>query len=507
MGALSKVAGWLESFPIGRGQAPAVPQAPASHGRRAFEAGQANRLAKDWSRTENLLNQDLRVYLPALRARSRDLIKNSGFAARFIHMTQTNVVGSEGVQLQMRVTEPDNKGGLKADDEANKMIEAAWDEWCRPENCTVHGRYSCIDVQTMAVGAEEGDGEFFLRHIFNAKNRFGYSVQIIDAALLDEQKQQERGPGINRITMGIEQDDYDKPLAYWFKKRGLYNDTFERVRVPAEEIIHFFVPRSVDQARGYPAMTPVMGNLRQLKAYYEAEIVAARMGAAKAGFFTSKTGEEYTGKTNEEAGGRSMEVEPGVFEELPEGMDFKPFDPTHPTTAFSDFVKAMKRDFASGVNRGYNAMANDYESVNFSSLRASVLEDRESYKVLQRLLIQQVLGPVFKEWLGMALLKRAIPLPLAKFDKYNQAIWHGRRWGWVDPLKDIQATQAALESGLTTHSRVLAEAGEDLDETWDELSKEKKEAAALGLELKAFLPPVPPQAATKGDVDAAAESK
>ena len=44
-----------------------------------------------------------------------------------------------------------------------------------------------------------------------------------------------------------------------------------------------------------------------------------------------------------------MSAEPGSFEQLPQGMDIKLSDPTHPTSAFSDFHKAVLRGIASGL--------------------------------------------------------------------------------------------------------------------------------------------------------------
>jgi len=46
------------------------------------------------------------------------------------------------------------------------------------------------------------------------------------------------------------------------------------------------------------------------------------------------------------------------------------YDPTHPNSAFSDFVKSIKRKISSAVNCAYNTLFVDLESVNYSSIRA-----------------------------------------------------------------------------------------------------------------------------------------
>ncbi len=79
-----------------------------------------------------------------------------------------------------------------------------------------------------------------------------------------------------------------------------------------------------------------------------------------------------------------MNVEAGSFEQLPSGVDFKTFDPSHPTQQFETFVKTILRQVASGLNVPYNELANDLEGVSYSSLRQSVLEAREYYKFMQK---------------------------------------------------------------------------------------------------------------------------
>ena len=74
-----------------------------------------------------------------------------------------------------------------------------------------------------------------------------------------------------------------------------------------------------------------------LNGYYEAEITAARVASAKMGFFTSPAGDGYVGEDVQDEYTPIMSAEPATFEQLPAGMDFKAFDPAHPTTAFESF--------------------------------------------------------------------------------------------------------------------------------------------------------------------------
>src|SRR5262245_12012459 len=136
-----------------------------------------------------------------------------------------------------------------------------------------------------------------------------------------------------------------------------------------------------------------------------------------------------------------MEVSPGQFEALPTGFEFEAFDPQHPTQGFPFFVKACLRGIASGFGVSSNTLANDLEGVNLSTIRAGVLVEREECKAIQGWFIEQFCEPVFEAWLAWQLcVTLALPLPIAKLDKFNDPDWKPRRWPWVDPLKDVRRT-------------------------------------------------------------------
>src|SRR6185312_11080590 len=125
----------------------------------------------------------------------------------------------------------------------------------------------------------------------------------------------------------------------------------ERIRVPASEIIHCFLPLRVGQTRGIPWMAPAMFEMNMLLGYKDAEVTNARLSASKMGFFTSQLGTEETGdpaivQTGQQSnlmpgtGAQQMSAEPGSFENLPAGVDFKPWDPQHPQGNYAAFCEA-----------------------------------------------------------------------------------------------------------------------------------------------------------------------
>ena len=88
-------------------------------------------------------------------------------------------------------------------------------------------------------------------------------------------------------------------------------------------------------------LTTAIGFLKMFYGYREAELVAARVAASTMGFITSPDGDGYTGDDLEDTQAPVVSAEPGSFEQLPQGIDIKLFDPTFPITTFSDFHKAV----------------------------------------------------------------------------------------------------------------------------------------------------------------------
>jgi lambda family phage portal protein len=191
-----------------------------------------------------------------------------------------------------------------------------------------------------------------------------------------------------------------------------------------------------------------------------------------------------------------MNAEAGTFEQLPSGMDFKAFDPDHPTSAFEPFTIQVLRSIASGLNISYHALTNDLSSVNYSSLRAGALEDREMYRLYQRFVIDHFVRPVFEKWLEMSISTGAIstspatnqPLPMSRYDKFaNAANFIPRSFSWVDPQKEMNAAINGMQSGLVSFQDVQSNYGRDVEELFEQHEREQALAKQYGIKT-AFQP-------------------
>ncbi len=452
--------------------------------KRSYAGANMGRLLTGWLRPSTSADAELETVLAVLRDRSRELSRNNDYARKFMKMCITNVIGPSGIILQNKAKV---NGNGKLDTDANKIIEEQWAKWGKRGNCTVDGRMSWWEFQKLFIESVARDGEAIIRKVKGWNNKWNFALQMIEPDHLDEKYSDDK----KNIKMGIQFDKYQRPINYFLYKRHPGEKTTvvstpDYETVPASDIIHAFRIERAGQSRGVPWMHSAMTRLYHCGQYEEAELVAARIGAAKMGFYKPPEGSalEIIPDKKDSSGNLLKKVEPGILEELPPGWDFQQFTPDHPVGNFPNFMKATLRGISAGLNVSYNSLANDLEGVNYSSLRSGALEERDNWRILQAWTIESLCNPVFNEWLYWFLLSGIAPLPLNKLENFNFPTWKPRGWAWVDPSKDSEANRADIMAGLTTRSKVVSERGDELEDIYEQLQHENELSEQYGLDLK-----------------------
>jgi lambda family phage portal protein len=451
-----------------------------------FAGASGSRLTLDWVAPILSADQECKGNLRLLRARGRELVRNNPIARHFLNMLSANVIGHAGIRYQSLVR--DQKGDL--DKVTNTAIETAWKEWCKKGNCTVDGKLSLRSLQSLALRTEAMDGECFIRKVRGFDNKWGFALQTIDADQVDHLFSRPAGNrnGESEVRLGVEVDKWARPIAYWVNPGhpSDFGGSLLRDRISADQIIHIFDPYRVNQTRGLTWFHAVMMALKMLNGYMEAEIVAARVGAAKMGFLIPTDAAVYDQPDPDTP--LRIEANAGVFEQLPPGYDMKAFVPEHPSVAFEMFVKTNLRWVASGLGASYNALANDLQGVNYSSLRSGLLIERDHWKETQQHVAEELMQPIFDDWLKMSLLSGALKLDSRDAERYQQGKWIPRGWQWVDPYKETQAAVMGIAAQIDTRDRVISDRGGDFEDVFEQLAEEDKIAEQYGIDLVTKIP-------------------
>lgn len=466
---------------------------------KSFAAAQLNRLTSSWKATAERIDDEIRSDLDALRSRARSLENNNDFFRNYLDIVETNLIGETAPGL---VPLADNAPG-NPDQGARDAILASWLEWGEMGNCEVTGQYSFASLcQSIARGTAR-DGEYAVLPLIGkaAGNKWGYALQVIDVDRLATWLNRNASEGVNAIAAGVEVNAFGRPVAYHFNTTNIAGNRSAE-RIAAGSVLHRFIIQRPEQKRGIP-----WGHASMLSMHYAGEfalsaLMAAKFGADHLGFFVTPDGEAPKlggddGKTDE--GDKIVTSVPVTFDTLPAGTDIRTVDSKYPNEVFGPFVKTAHQRMASGLpGASYPELCNDYEAVNFSSIRAAILSTRDEWKKRQKWFASAWLDPIFNEWLRMSLLSGAIllangsPLPLSKLAKFKAHGWKFRGWAWVDPLKDIQAAKEALDLKITSRKRLAAEQGRDLEEVFDELQTEAVMAARYNINLTPSAPAAPP---------------
>ena len=464
-----------------------------------FKAAEKSRLMDSWDTTPVPINQQLQQELHSMVARSRQLAKNDPYYRRFLGLAKNNVIGHAGFKFTANV----KTAGDKPDDRASRAIEKAWRQANKKGVLDYRGRHGFKKMCELMLASLLRDGEVLALKVRSRKIKpFGFALQLLDPLLLQVNSEQVPGKSGHKITLGVEFDREGRRVAYWLHSTDTTHQDYYTlhgrgyIRLPAERIIHEFLDEYIDQVRGFPLGCAAASRHHMLDKYEDAELSGAVISASTMGII--ERGEDGSGWSGgvesddeddyDDEEPFYMEVEGGSFQEIPHGAKLNTWDPQHPNQAFKDFVKGILRGIAAALGVSYFSLANDLEGVNFSSGRIGALEDREVWKGLQDWFIDNLLQPIFEEWLAQALLMGAVrlsggsPLSPAGLDRYcDGARFNGRRWAWTDPQKESAAHTMQLDNRTISRTEICADRGREFSDVLDELEREEKEMQKRGI--------------------------
>ena len=451
--------------------------------------------------------------LASVRARSRDAVRNNPHAGSAVEALSSNIVGT-GVRPHL----------LMEDENLKASIKIAWDEWvdqCDADNqrCNFYG------TQELAVREIAQAGEVFIRRRRRRAAdglKVPLQIQLLEGEHLDETDNRVLANG-HVVRNGIQFDAIGARVGYWLWRTHPGDivrptgDVGGKVFVPAAEIVHAFHPGRIGQVRGMPWLARVLTRLKELDDYTDAELARKKTAALFAGFIKTQNPEDAQGLMEllgrNESGGETNKIEddevllePGAWSYLPNGTDIEFSKPADVGGTFEVWMRRNLLEIAAGFGITYEQLTGDLKGVNYSSIRAGLLEIRRRIEMLQQNLVaHQMCRPIWNWWILAAVQSGAVPAAgfASEPEKFRKVRWRGQGFRWVDPTKEVKATTEAIQAGLISRQQAIVELGHTAEEIDAEIAEDNERADTLGLKhtsdarTSRSAPPVP--ASTDGN--------
>lgn len=439
-------------------------------------AGSGKRLA-NWYPSSASINSILSGNLDTLRTRSHDIVRKNPYAANAIEAIVSNCIGT-GIKPQSKARNADFR----------KQIQELWLQWTDESDAT--GTCDFYGLQSLVLRSVIECGECFVRIKIDKKNStVPLKLQVLEAEHLDSSKDYPLANG-NVIKSGIEFDKTGKRVAYYLFKEhpgdtcgghtyASYNG--DSIRIPAQEILHIYKVLRPGQIRGEPWLSNVLLKLHELDQYEDAELVRKKTAAMFAGFVTriDPDSEIFPEK---EAGSDIYGLEPGTMQFLDPGEDIKFSSPADVGGTYEAFIKQQLRAISVGLGITYEQLTGDLSSVNYSSIRAGLLEFRRRCTALQHnLVVFQFCRPIWNKFIELAVLSDAIKVP--NDPSFSFVKWIPQGFDWVDPLKEQNAQMNAVRCGFKSRAEVVSGLGYDVEEIDAEIKNDNERAKKMGLKF------------------------
>jgi lambda family phage portal protein len=517
--------------PLRRARAEGVPRPDgstllpgSSGGLYPFQASElSTKEMGDWLPVIRSADSEINMFRDRMVARSRDMARNSGWAAGGITRILDNVVGTNlrlsampdyrSLALRFGVKEFDAVWA----DEFQHAVEALWRNFSESlghwndltrqlttgQQFRLALRHELIDGEGLALAywmpdrVGYGGADYATCFLLVDPDRLSNPWQALDSKYL-------RG--------GVEIDNDGVAVAYHIRKAEQYDwyntmeaNTWERVEREDPDgwrrVIHSYDRDRAGQHRGIGVFTPVLNHMRMLATYYGVELQQATLAATLGTYVESP----YDPALVQDAIDGDAELplyqnlraewskeRPAMFNgvrvpTLAPGEKINTVSSEHPHSNFPAFAHEMLCVFASATGVSVEQVTQDWSKTNYSSARAALMETWKTLMRRRNNFATNFATPCYAVWLQEAMERGELPLPARAPEyaeaatSYARAKWLGPARGWVDPTKEPAGAVLRMEAGVSTLEQEAAEQGADWEEIADQRAIEQRAYEQRGL--------------------------
>lgn len=381
------------------------------------------------------------------------------------------------------------------DEKLREQIKNLWNEWAADAD------YDGFDLDSMdrlLVRERDEAGEVFLRAIYmpaSAGLIVPIQFQIIESECLDHTYNEVLTDG-NRIIAGVEFNAKNKVVAYHFYKNNpsdtaIMGINIERIRVPAEDVCHYYKRSRAGQVRGSPRAYAGQMQMRDLMIYEENELERKKNSSATYATIKSTDSQimsELGNNIDTFSPGNGVTAEPQIMGTDPavinkgsvvhlypgESLEVTKVAESDPN--YDAYVAGKNRTAAKAMGLSYETYSGDLRGNSYSGIRVAKNLEEIKFGVDQEEFIKKVKKFVWEHWFDQAVVAGVIKVTdyQQRRAEYMAINWQAPGWKYINPLQEINAVAAEINAGISTRTIAAAARGRDFAELQAQLAAERE---------------------------------
>jgi lambda family phage portal protein len=282
------------------------------------------------------------------------------------------------------------------------------------------------------------------------------------------------------FVRGVVVDKWGRPAFYHLRNPDTYQFWKGEI-VPAADIIHCYEKRRKQQNHGEPVLAPAVERILQDDRLVRSELQSAVNASAPAAVITSAIHPD----NRDDDGDPVTDIPTGSVVRLLPGEELSSFAPERPNSNIPPFRATIRGDVAGATRCSQFWLDRDCGRANYSSMRMDQLLTKRSLAPVKSLVGRQAAGRVYEAIFPWLMLRIGRPLPsdpvqLARLKRYEI---RPDQPEYVDPVKDVGASETAIAANLSTYEIECSSRGKDYVQVIQQRGRENALLVANGLPL------------------------
>lgn len=477
----------------------------ATIGLSTYKAAERSRNTADWNTANKTSDQAVITDDPTMRARARAAVRDDWQGRSIVKGHIRHIVGT-GIWPRANARNPSTNDTLT---DFNKAANKLFLRWARnPKLVDVEKRKTFWRMQALAVREACTVGHsLIVINLVDRTDGVGLVLQMLETEQLNTTITTFRPPAGGQardVKGGIEVDEFGAAVAYHVFAKGRHPleggvRSVECERIPAERVIHYMAAERVRQTYGESWLCAVLSDIWHCSQFEAYTRLRARFEACGGATIESEIGADpslimgaLTGTATDSAdvnANKQFNFEPNMLWPLGPGQKAVFHDPKVPGGQHVPYTVQQIKNASAGAGLDYCTVSRDYLGGTYSGQRLGLAEQNLETDPAQQELIDIMVRPIYEAFITQAVKEGHLTAP--QFDtqpdwraEYLEANFRVPAKPYLSPLDEARAMEILVKGRFASRTKLLAEHGEELDDTFHEIAEE----AALADELDIYLP-------------------